>query len=118
MYTDYWQNETPFKHIDIGNYSLMLYWSKSKGIYGYQCLCLVFEMGEGFIYTSKSGGYGYCKESQETARALRHIGIAPAEMVEYINKYCHDTIKWGYKVGGNYYVVPKNKTKKLKEENG
>ncbi len=107
------QNETPFKVIEIGKYEIRLYWTARKGVYGHQVVSEIYS-NHAHVFFSISSGCGYCKESEMTTKAFREIGIAPRELKETIERHCHDTINYRYKVGGNFYRVPKKDILKIK----
>jgi len=103
---------TPFKVIKTPTDRIELYWTKG-GIYGAQVLVCVFNPHKDSMYY-KTGGCGYCKESDATTRVFRWLGYSPRGLKDTIERHCHDTICFSHRVGGNFYRVYKKDILKLK----
>lgn len=103
-------NETPFQCIKMGGYEIRLYWTRGDlpqvgaivwGPYDTETeSCLV-----GYY---KTGGGGYCKKSAAFGSVCHGLGIKPKGV--YLGG---DEIPWRYKVGGNFYRVPKKDIRKV-----
>lgn len=105
-------NETPFRVISIDDFELRLYWTPTRGVAGYQCIGVVWgpynEQTESCLVAyAKTGGGGYCKESDMLGRMFKAIGIKPKGMV-----LGGQDMNYDYKVGGNFYRVPKKDIRK------
>lgn len=98
-YQDYLDNETPFKQIDYKNHIIKLFWSKRSGVYGYQVIYTVLEIGLGYILTGTTGGCGHCKESGAKQSCLIAVGFKTKDHFNYD--------LWPHHVGGNYYNLNK-----------
>lgn len=108
---------TPFKVIELPEGRIDLYWSKNAGTYGHQVYMFVIDHStyswkdgtEARTLFSKSSGYGYCKESQETQLAFEFLGVMPKNYQPGCEVVPHK-----YRKGGNFYKIPKSELVKYK----
>lgn len=108
---------TPFKVIELPEGRIDLYWSKNVGTYGHQVYMFAIDHSaadytnsiEPRTMFSKSDGYGYCKESQETQQAFEFLGIMPKNYQAGCEPVPHK-----YRKGGNFYKIPKSALVKYK----
>lgn len=107
-------NTTPFLVADLENtgIEIRLYWTK-PGRNGVQCVAMVWgpynETNETcFIGHYRTTGGGYDKEDHVLERVFNHIGFKPRGM-----RLGAESIPWVYKIGGNFYRVPKTELEKL-----
>jgi|TARA_B110000261_G_C12768529_1_gene231517 hypothetical protein len=101
-------NETPFVVCKMGEHELRCYWKGSSvlgvlwGAYDKErSTCLV-------SYHSTSGG-GYSKEDHILALLFKDAKLKPKGM-----DLGSEGVPWEYKVGGNFYNVPKSAIRKVK----
>jgi len=99
----------PFRVISILNHEIRLYWTKNKGTYGYQVVTVIFTDNT-LSHTSVTKGCGYCKESQATRGAFIFVGLVPRENSHLPGEVKESQIDYKYKVGGNFYKVPRKDT--------
>ena len=79
---------------------IRLYWSRNNGSLGYQVCSQVFDF-ENEPIENKTGGYGYCKESQ----ALQYVIWEIIGKRPYSCHYSVDNLFYKFKKGGNYYEL-------------
>ena len=97
---------TPFTVIELGNVEVRQYQTKG-GTGGSQVLTVVLNYPN--FQEFKTGGGGYCKASDGLANAFKSLGIKPKGMT-----LGGETMPLDYRVGGNFYKVPKSKIVKVK----
>lgn len=95
-------NNTPFKYIEIGDYTIKLFWTKG-GLYGQQVQVALYKSSDVNFNVKgyKTTGCGYCKESHALEKVFKYIGMEP-EGHTFNGSLSHD-----FHVGGNYYKVNK-----------
>jgi len=92
-------NSTPFKVIAIYGYEIRLYWTKNRGVNGFQVVHMTYGPNQYFDY-GRTKGCGYCKEGAAFDTAIRKINKVPK------NHISDHPINEEYFVGGNYYEIP------------
>jgi hypothetical protein len=102
------QNETPFKVIEMGPFEVQLYWSRG-GVNGWQVVTLCWHTAIGLVWTYKTAGGGYCKESASLEYCFGNIGKMPKG-----HNLGGSSISNAYRVGGNFYRVPKSAIRKAR----
>lgn len=91
--------QTPFLVVDLPDgVELRQYWTKNAGMYGHQVVTVIFNYPNE-VWSYKTSGCGYCKQSQGLEMAWQELGYKPAKQVS------HDKLNRDYFVGGNYYKV-------------
>lgn len=100
---------TPFKTVQLPNGRIDLYWSQRAGAYGHQVYSFVIDHERDETKFDKTNGCGYCKESEALGHAFAFLGVKPKGYTPYSGE-----IPYQYRVGGNFYRVPKSKLLKFK----
>jgi len=95
-------NETPHIVCEFGNYELRVYWCGKSGMYGWQCMTVVFK-DHSFHGHYKTGGCGFCKTSEAVEQGFRMSGKMPKGYAHGGGTY---GIPYKYHIGGNYSKVP------------
>lgn len=102
----------PFVVVDTPEGNIRLWWSLRPGTYGNQVYGFAINLDKcekdgtigkanaGHFY--KTGGCGYCKESAALEHLLLMLNRKPRGM-----NLGAEGIPYQYKVGGNYYKIPK-----------
>lgn len=107
---------TPFVCVETPTGNIRLFWSKRAGTYGHQVYGFAIDMGagekaqqpEGRFY--KTDACGFCKESQALHMLFMSLGYAPRGM-----RLGSEGVPHKYRVGGNYYRIPKRDWLKIKK---
>jgi len=100
---------TPFKTIELPDARIDLYWSKRPGEAGYQVYSFAINYSEDQTMFAKTNGGNYCKESSATQEAFEWLGLMPKDY-----KPGAEPVPYQYRVGGNFYRIPKSKLNKYK----
>ena len=111
---------TPFREIDFaGLATIKLFYTLRAGQMGFQVHAIIHNFqgnpdmtGNNIVTHSKSGGYGYCKESEQYWCALRSLGIMTKQDKD--SGHGSSVISHKYHKGGNFYYVPKSEILKYK----
>lgn len=99
---------TPFAFINTPCGNVRLWWSLRAGTYGHQVYAFAIgEDGKGHFY--KTGGCGYDKEAAALEWAFRTLGKQPRGM-----RLGGESVPHEYKIGGNFYRIPKKHWIKVK----
>jgi hypothetical protein len=107
---------TPFVVCETPTGNVRLWRSKRQGNYGYQVYGFAIDIDNcpdvssdsaGHFY--KTDGYGYCKKSSALEYLFRQLGHKPRDM-----HLGSEGIPHRYRVGGNYYRIPKKDWVKIK----
>ena len=108
-------DSVPFKEIQFtGRALIKLYWTKRQGSLGYQVHCVVHDFtGENVkMHYFKTGGFGFCKDSDSYWRALRCLDLMTRQDKGAVKGGA--SIDHKYHIGGNFYRVPKSEQIKYK----
>tara|TARA_R110001632_G_scaffold143859_2_gene260015 strand:- start:156 stop:515 length:360 start_codon:yes stop_codon:yes gene_type:complete len=100
---------TPFICISLkGHCRIELYWSKSRGVEGFQVYGVLIRYCEEPVFMC-SHGCGYSKDDYIFEHLLRKAGVMPRGQ-----SLGGATVPYTYHKGGNYYEVPKKDVLKIK----
>ena len=100
---------TPFVVCTIDLFEVRLYWTKTNQVLGLVWGPYDTERDTCLISQHVSAGGGYCKTDHILALLFNDINIKPKGM-----DLGGSDIPWTYKVGGNYWKVPKSAIRKIK----
>ena len=101
-------NSTPFIVCTMGDHELRLYWTKSYNVLGLVWGPYDQERGTCLVSQHVSTGGGYCKTDHILALLFNDLGVKPKGM-----DLGGSDIPWKYKVGGNYWNIPKSDIRKI-----